>query len=115
MLLTNLAQVIKNKECALIRKEDQVGLIPVEITVDGVVVAWSVESDEEDVLLEGAMVAISRLFRLTWLLDSTATSQLPSSADPVMPFCTQYLRIHFFTIGTFISGKSKHTDTYRLQ
>ena len=72
------------------------------------------ESDEEDVLLEGAMtaelVAISRLFPLTWLLDSTATSQLPSSADPVMPFCTQYLRIHFFTIGTFISGKSKHTD-----
>ena len=47
MLLTNLAQVIKNKECALIRKEDQVGLIPVEITVDGVVVAWSVESEGE--------------------------------------------------------------------
>ena len=47
LLLTNLAQVIKNKKCALIRKEDQVGLIPVEITVDGVVVAWSVESEGE--------------------------------------------------------------------
>ena len=72
------------------------------------------ESDEEDALLEGAMTAelaaISRLFRLTWLLDSTATSQQPSSADPVMPFSTQDLRMHFFTIGTFISGKSKHTD-----
>ena len=59
------------------------------------------ESDEEDVLLEGAMTAelaaISRLFRLTWLLDSTAKSQLPSSADPVMPFCSQYLRMHFLT------------------
>ena len=63
-------------------------------------VAWSVESDEEDVLLEGAMtaelVAISRLFPLTWLLDSTATSQQTSSADPVMPFSTQDLRQDIF-------------------
>ena len=65
-------------------------------------VAWSVESDEEDVLLEGAMTAelaaISRLFRLTWLLDSTAKSQLPSSADPVMPIALNMYE-YFFTIG----------------
>ena len=82
-------------------------------------VAWSVESDEEVVLLEGVMtaelVAISRLFRLTWLLDSTAKSQLLSLADPVMPFCSQYLRIHFFTISTLIYGKSKHTDALLKQ
>ena len=62
LLLTNLAQLINidlirgsesekkynnDKNVFLIRKQDQVGLIPVETNVDGVVVAWSVESEGE--------------------------------------------------------------------
>ena len=62
LLLTNLAQLINiylirgsesekkynnDKNVFLIRKQDQFGLIPVETNVDGVVVAWSVESEGE--------------------------------------------------------------------
>ena len=62
LLLTNLAQLINiylirgsesekkynnDKNVFLIRKQDQVCLIPVETNVDGVVVAWSVESEGE--------------------------------------------------------------------
>ena len=36
-----------DKNVFLIRKQDQVGLLPVETIVDGVVVAWSVESEGE--------------------------------------------------------------------
>ena len=62
LLLTILAQLINiylirgsesekkynnDKNVFLIRKQDQAGLIPVETNVDGVVVAWSVESEGE--------------------------------------------------------------------